>query len=192
MLALCQLSQQQVQEVYQNHLITDFVPEEQKPLEVILRLMEQNRYICYGLFEEDAMTGYAFFAGNGDSDYILIDYFAICKGNRSKGYGSKFIKLIKQELSMYHGIIFEVESGKSAKDEEELSNCQRRLAFYHRCGLKKTNVKVNLFGVDMVVLYLPINDRPSDQRIYDKLNRIYDVLFGEKLHKQQVVTSFEM
>lgn len=191
MIKVKRLEKEFVTQVYEQQLIKDFVPEELKPIDTLLNLMEQDLYWCYGLFEDETFVAYAFFSRSANYQDILIDYFAVCSGKRNKGYGGIFLTLLQKELSEVNSILFEVESGKSAKDEDEKIICQKRLAFYRRNGLKDTKLHVSLFGIDMNVLYLPIQKEPTESEIEETLDAIYDILFGQEVHLEHVLVSKE-
>lgn len=175
--------------VYEERLVIDFPPEELKPIRVITSLMKRGLYLCYGLFDEGEMVAYAFFACMEGYRDILIDYLAVSAVSRGKGYGSQFLALMKEELKDYDSIIFEVESGKSAKTYEEVELCQKRLAFYRKNGLIDTALNLSLFGIDMKLLYLPLKKEPSDEEMKEVLDLIYDEFYGVELHKENVIIS---
>lgn len=189
MLYIKRLDKEFVTTIYKEHLINDFIPEEQKPLDWITNLMEKELYFCYGLFDEERFVAYAFFSKAVGEKNILIDYFCVCKEYRSCGYGSKFLELLKNELIEYDSIIFEVESGRDVINEQERITCQRRLAFYHRNGLKESKLHVSLYGVDLIIMYLSLQQAPTDDTLEIALDAIYDALFGEEIHRKHVIVS---
>ncbi len=187
LLEMKRLELDELVKVYEERLILDFPPEELKPLSVLTSLMQRGLYLCYGLFDEGEMVAYAFFMRVEGYRDILIDYLAVSAKSRGKGYGSRFLTLMKEELMEFDSIIFEVESGKSANTSEEVEICQKRLEFYKKNGLQDTSLRVSLFGIDMKLLYLPLRNAPSDQGIKDVLDFIYDEFFGVELHKEKVI-----
>lgn len=189
MLYVKRLEKEIVATIYKEHLIKDFIPEEQKPLESIINLMQEELYICYGLFHEERFIAYAFFSKAIGEKNILIDYLSVCNKYRNCGYGSKFLHLLKKELTEYDSIIFEVESGRDASNEQERIICQRRLAFYRRNGLKDSNLHVSLYGVDLLIMYLALQKNPSDDTLEVALDAIYDTLFGKEIHRKHVIVS---
>lgn len=180
------LDEEEISKAYEEHLKHDFPPVELKPLSLILSLKKQGVYCCYGLYDNGEFVAYAFFAKPETVDYLLLDYLAVCKNHRSKQYGSKFLKLLQNELKDYQGILFEVESGADAKTEKERKICERRIAFYLRNGLIKTKINIKLFGVDMILLYLEIKGTPSDKTLSEALDHIYDLVFGEETHRREI------
>ena len=187
---LKRLDIESVERVYEERLTVDFPPEELKPLSVITTLMRRGLYICYGMFDEGVMVAYAFFVKMDGYRDILIDYLAVSEMARGKGYGSQFIDLMKEELKEFDSIVFEVESGKSAKTCEGVEVCQKRLAFYRKNGLQDSSLRLSLFGIDMRVLYLPLSNAPSDEAIKEVLELIYDEFYGVEIHKEKVIISY--
>ncbi len=174
-------------DVYEQHLIYDFPPDEQKPLAVIAELIERGRYLAYGMFDRDELVAYAFFATVPGSRDILIDYLAVCAKFRANGYGALCIRLMRDEFADYDSILFEVESGRSARDREEWKTCQRRLSFYRKNGLDCSNVRMLLFRVDMVVLYLSLRRPPDDKQIKLVLDQAYDDFFPNPRQREKIV-----
>lgn len=185
------LEEEEIRNVYQNHFLKDFPFEEQKPLELILNGYRKKTYLCYGLFENTILVAYAFFACGSDHNCILLDYLAVCKEQRSKGYGGEFLKRLMQTIPKnYDGILFEVESGRSAKSKEELQTCKRRIAFYLKHGLHFTKLSVSLYGVDLVVMYLPIIKERTEEQLYADLSEIYQYLYTKKQREEKVKIRF--
>ena len=58
---------------YDTELTRTFVPQECKPLIDIFRLIEENRYEIWGLFEESTLLRYACLWKSPDMDLVLLD-----------------------------------------------------------------------------------------------------------------------
>lgn len=186
MLSIKQLNLQQIKEVHQSYLVNDFPKEEQKPYELIESLVNKSVYICYGLYNEETLVAYAFFCKDTDSNCILLDFLAVLGEYRSYGYGSKFLMQMKQELTEYDGIIFEVESGMSAKNADDKLNCDRRIEFYHRNGVRDTNNYCLFFGVDMIIMYMPLQKDFDDDTIGEALDHIYHIMYTEEVYSANI------
>ena len=187
MLSMKQLNMQQIKEVHQCYLVHDFPIEEQKPLEFIESLVNKKVYICYGLYKEENLVAYAFFCKGTESNCILLDFLAVVKEYRSDGYGSKFLKMMQETLTDYDGIIFEVESGKSAKNSEEQIVCERRIDFYHRNGVRDTDNYCLYFGVDMIIMYMTLVRELDDDTIDKNLDNIYHTMFTPEIYSANVI-----
>ncbi|STZ27201.1 hypothetical protein [Myroides odoratus] len=85
-----------------------------------------------------------------------MDYFAVTQeAGRGKGIGSLFIQKLISLLSA-KVIILECEIPEEATDSEEKEIRQKRIAFYERNGAILTTEKIQVFGVNFQLLYLPI------------------------------------
>lgn len=186
MLSIKQLNLLEIQDVYNKYLVNDFPKEEQKPLSLIQDLIHKNAYVCYGLYEDETLVSYAFFGKDTSSSSILLDFLAVVDEYRSFGYGSKFLSLIKKELKGYDGIIFEVESGESAADEEAKAICERRIEFYHRNGVRSTTNYCFFFGVDMVIMFMPLMNDLEDDKIGETLDQIYHVMYTKDVYEKNI------
>jgi len=56
-----ELTEQEMTEIYQSHLVEDFPAGEVKPLAHMLEGRKKGQYEAYGLFEKDTLKGYAYF-----------------------------------------------------------------------------------------------------------------------------------
>ena len=90
-----ELTEQEMTEIYQSHLVEDFPAGEVKPLAHMLEGRKKGQYEAYGLFEKDTLKGYAYFIKNSTQPAALLDYFAIVRGLRSAGYGSLVLKKLQ-------------------------------------------------------------------------------------------------
>ena len=147
---LQRLNEDQITELYKEHMVIDFPKAELKPLKMILKSLEEGFYDCFGLFEEDKMVGYTFMV-KLDNSY-LIDYIAIFPELRNKGIGANLITLIDDYLETADRIIGEVEDPVYTDDEAQKELQTRRLNFYLRNNCKDTNLRVECFGVHYIVL----------------------------------------
>ena len=106
-----ELTEQEMTEIYQSHLVEDFPAGEVKPLAHMLEGRKKGQYEAYGLFEKDTLKGYAYFIKNSTQPAALLDYFAIVRGLRSAGYGSLFLKKLQAMcIEQQKQLILEVEN----------------------------------------------------------------------------------
>ena len=106
-----ELTEQEMTEIYQSHLVEDFPAGEVKPLAHMLEGRKKGQYEAYGLFEKDTLKGYAYFIKNSTQPIALLDYFAIVRGLRSAGYGSLFLKKLQAMcIEQQKQLILEVEN----------------------------------------------------------------------------------
>ena len=64
----------QIQEIYDNYLVNDFIVDEVKPFDEIKRMYLDNKYEGYAYYDDNVLIAYAFIAF--DDDIALLDYFA--------------------------------------------------------------------------------------------------------------------
>lgn len=177
--------------IYKTHLPRDFHAQEIKPLDEVSRLVEAGLYHGYGLYDGDELVAYAFLCHPLRGECLLLDFYAVRPAYRDKGYGTLFIKLLKEAFSrIAAGIMIEVESPESALDDAERNRCERRIAFYKRCGMRETGIETALSGSTYFVMYLPCNEDTNDSRILSELTDIYADLFCEDIygHKLRAVS----
>lgn len=178
------LSSDEVSAIYHDHAVYDFPKAELKPLSTLIRLMKTGDYLCYGLFEENELRAYAFFAKNGA--FLLLDYYAVCRGYRSSGYGGRFLARLHDNCRGIQGIILEVEAPDCAEDEGELSIRTRRIAFYQRCGVRKTALTSFLFGVEYDIMYFPCEGECPDEQLRGELLDIYRKMISSEAFRSNL------
>lgn len=185
-MVLKSLTEIQMQEIYETHMVHDFPLNELKPFEYISKLLNEELYFAYGLYENDKLFAYAFLCRTIDGKYLLLDYLAVCKNTRNKGFGSICLSLLKEECQDYHGIFIEVENVAYASSEEERSIRNRRILFYERNDAVRTNLSCKLFGVDMQIMLLDIKENQEETALYEELNTVYLAMFGPKIYSEKV------
>ncbi len=184
MLSYRLLTNEQVADIYHNHMKQDFPPAEVKPLLLIQQLIKRGVYKPYGWYDEaENLIAYSFFVQAPEGNILLMDYFAVCRAYRNSGYGSQCLALMKTLWQGIGGILAEVEDpAKSSSAEEEYTRT-RRVAFYQRNGMRPTAVHSVLFGVPYILHYLPVENDYTDAEIYNALDAIYRTLFPFPVYK---------
>ncbi len=175
-----------IETIYNTRMKKDFIAEELKPLDSIIRSWKSGAYVCYGFFDCDEIVGYAFFVRNGN-DYLL-DYFAIAEQCRDKGYGSIFLRQLAEHFQSAGSIIVEVEDPEKAEDDITRKQRKRRLEFYLRNGYQKTEVTSTVFGVNYRILEIPTSVKHDT----NELRTIYREIYRSILPAQFFLTQFQV
>ena len=126
---------------------TAFPSSERKPFKRILQMQKLGKTDIWYLSHNGKFVGMA--STVNSPDIIMIDYFAIDKRLRGKGFGTL---AFGELLSRYHdkGVFVEIEAVRD--DAENASERVRRREFYRRCGLMDFGTSAEVFGVDMELL----------------------------------------
>lgn len=172
------LTKAQVEDIYKNKMIEDFPKAEIKPLEVILKAIDNDIYEPLGLFDDDRIIGYTFLAKLG-SNY-LVDYLAVYANSRNSGAGSCMVQLLADYLKDAENIIGEVENPDYATDAPSKDIQTRRLNFYFRNGCTDTGLRVKCFGVPFRILR--VGERQSEN--HDELWEMYQEFYRRVLPKE--------
>lgn len=176
------LSTEEMREIYNKHMISDFPKSELPPLNVLEERRERDIYDCLGLFENGELKAYAFFVLNRERKYLLLDFLAVCQEGRGGGYGSHFLQLMREYYKDQNGILLECESERASQDEKEWQMRHRRIHFYEKNGCIVTKTKCMLFGVEMDILYLPIQEKDCDSE--EEINQIYRLIVSDEKRNQ--------
>ena len=193
---LRRLSVEQIVELYDRHLKYDFPEDELKPIGRITDMYDRGVYFAAGMYdEENVLRAYAYFVHDAVEMTVLLDYFAVVRGNRDKGYGSKFWENAGAFLKEYDidRLYLETENIDFAKDDEDMNTRIRRIAFYKKNGLTMTDVRSMLFGVNYNIMMLELNKDNDATGISDtdtvrqQLKNIYNIMFEEEKFKDKVI-----
>lgn len=120
---------------------------ERKPFSMILSMQKKGKTDLWYVVSGGRFVGMG--ATINSNNLILLDYFAISKKCRGKGYGSKILKKLRD---LYPGKGFFLEIEKVYENAENYRERHRRKQFYLNAGMKELGTDVKLFGVDMELL----------------------------------------
>ncbi|MFT3704065.1 MAG: GNAT family N-acetyltransferase [Agriterribacter sp.] len=102
-----------------------FPPNERRPWNEQLTLIETGRLLAETISIDEAFTGFIFYWKL--TDFVFIEHFSIADSNRGKGIGSKIIQLLADR---FHTIVLE------AEPQETNADAARRIQFYIRSGFE--------------------------------------------------------
>ncbi|MDE7017305.1 MAG: hypothetical protein K2P65_06960 [Lachnospiraceae bacterium] len=177
------LTLEEARAVYNAHAQHDFPDNELKPFSLIEKLWNNGCYKGCGFYEKGTglLCAYAFTMADQDTNMLLLDYFAVCKEMREKGYGSMAISLLKQDYTMWDGMIFEVEDDDTAIAEEERHIRKRRIAFYEKNGVVMTKGRSEAFGVDYKLMVMALGSEAAGDRLEEKITSVYKKMLPQKV-----------
>lgn len=149
-----------------------FPRSEKKPLWLIRRAARLGFGENYAIIDDNNLIGLAFLLRN--DGITLLDYFAIEKSFRGKGYGSRALALLIEKFKDTP-LVLEIEDPDAPCDNREQRT--RRAQFYASCGMKMMDFRVSLFGVDMRIL------TSGDTITYKQYFNLLYTVFGEHFAK---------
>ena len=171
---------EQLQYAYRTDLAAAFPRAELKPLESMETMWAQGRYRPYCLFDGGEIVGEAFL-WTGHDGWAILDYLCVAASRRNDGLGAEILRLLP--LTEPDTVIFgEAEDPVYAPDP---AMAERRLAFYHRCGLRTAEYDTEMFGVRYKTLYLYRNEVDS-QELMKEHYYIYESSFRPDLFARYV------
>lgn len=167
---LKKLSVFKVIKVYRKYLVNDFPRNERRPLSIIIKLMMQHQYICYGYYKNQELIGYTLLYKH--ENLYLVDYLAVIEKYRSQSFGTQ---ILKELLNKYQNepLLFEVEDPSIESNLEK----EKRMHFYLKQDLKILDTKVYLFYVHYVLLS---NTKISKEQLESLYKALYPNTFYEK------------
>lgn len=176
----------QIREIYNEHLCNDFPENELTPWVYMKTMVKKGEYVCYGLFAESSLLGYAFFIKQKihEKQVFLFDYFAIVKPHRDEGFGSRFLKLLNASFKDADCVIGEVEDPEAAEDAAEREQRERRIRFYEQNGFQVTNAKAVFRGVTYRLAEAPAGTPHAPEALQQIYAEIYRQLAPAVFLKQ--------
>ncbi|MEE0777016.1 MAG: N-acetyltransferase [Bacillota bacterium] len=181
------LDTETINHVYHQEMVYDFPAAELKPLSLIFELSELGEYLCLGLYQKETLCGYAYFCCSQDAPWMLLDYLSILRPFRNQGLGAVFLKLLQKDYSnLAQGIVLEVESPLHAADDTDRELRGRRIGFYLRNGLRKTNIISSLKKVDYQIMYLPLEEEGDvdDEILMKQVATLYRVMYPQPMYDE--------
>lgn len=169
------LNKENIEYIYNKYMISDFPPDELKPLGHLLRMVEEGLCTYYALYEGGEVLSY--FGLCKTAGYALVDYLAVNPAKRGQGVGSATLELLKEAADGNY-IIIECEDVSATDDPAEKEIRRRRIAFYTRAGFRLTDIKARIFGVDYVLLVFP-KDTPDVKMGYET---VYRAMLTDKMY----------
>ena len=181
------LTREEITDTYNKHLKNDFPKDELKPLSRILFSLDKEQYICYGIFNNETLCGYAYFASiiEDGKIYYLLDYFATVEEFRGQGIGSEFLKLLYDKVSDVEMVLCEAETPDDTTGDE-YNIRKRRIAFYLNNNFIDTGVTASAFGVDFVLLELDIGKEHTKDDIRNYYSKLYRSFLPEKMYNKYI------
>lgn len=163
------LTEEELTKTYHTYMKQDFPASELKPLNHILRSMEEGFGFTLGIYGEEELEGYAVFILCEETRCALLDYFAILKDKRGGGLRHCAFALMetymKENLPWIEALYIESERVSAAEDEKQRRIRERRIAFYLSCGCEMTALRSVLFGVEYSVLYKPFGKHTREEGV---------------------------
>ena len=126
---------------------TAFPRSERKPFSIITMMQAQGKTDIWYARENGRFLGFA--TTINDENLILLDYLAIRKSARGKGYGTDFIYKM---YDIYQGKGFFVEIELVDESAENYEERLKRKQFYLACGMEDLHVAASVFRVPMELL----------------------------------------
>ena len=146
-----------------------FPPEEQEPIERLLKLAENPMVNFWAYYDEDVFCGMTYVVESEDTLFGL--YLAIPKEFQSKGYGTYIINDTREAFNGKDLVIHVEDPHQEVSNQEQR---RRRIKLYEKLGFKDTGYRIN--GGD-TVFWLMSTAENFDISTYMKL--MHDYSYGE-------------
>ncbi len=139
----------------------------------IIKIVDNNKIIGFMLINKIE-----------NIQYLCLDYFAILPQYQNKGYGTKDLKLLKEQCGDYNGVYVEVERVRNDNTGEDKIKI-RRAKFYENNDFYKLSFDLLLFSVEYSLYMLQTsNVKEDEEKITNDIFTIYNTIIGEKRVKK--------
>ena len=146
-----ELTREEIDFVYKEHMTRDFPPEELPPFPPALQMMDDGEGWFYGIYDGETMAAYVQLLLPGQSRFALLNYFAVLPPYRNGGLGERLLSELPVHLPDVDGILIESEFPDRAADPDM---ARRRLGFYARSGAENTYWRERIYDAWYYVLLL--------------------------------------
>lgn len=182
---ICKLSILEGKEIYYDRLLKDFPACEVKPWTKIEQFTQEGLYEMFGMWEENVLLAYGFVAMDASKKHLLMDYFAVNKDYRGKGYGQYFLAHLWKIYPKTEGMFFEVEDVEEAENGQEKILRERRIHFYEKAGLQLYPVHAKVYEAYYQLMFFPrVGKMPEIEEIVEGYKALYQMMIGaEKITK---------
>lgn len=188
---LVELTLEEREKTYNEHMLNDFHKSEVKPFNMIESLIEKERYLCYGFYEEndpDKLLGYAYFVKTNYN--ILMDYLAVTKSYRGKGYGTKFLTIIEKKFkSKFNTLLAEVENPRFALDDEDKKCREGRISFYLKNNFNVSSIETCVLKDQYKIIQLKLDKTLENIEIEEEMKNIYNIIFSSEFVKKHITVN---
>jgi len=134
-----------------------FPAEERQSYDVLFSRFQQGVNVLFVCTCQQKVCAFAFLFSLENTRFVLLDYFSVLVGLRSKGIGSNMLSFLKSELQNQKKImVLEVENPEFGEDREMK---EKRIAFYLR------NDAVLLSNVRFLLPALDLSEKPVEMKL---------------------------
>ncbi len=162
--------------------VSIFPKEERKEFKVLEDNFNKKITRFIKICENDIFVGFFIINTTEKNQYIQLDYFAILEKYQNKGYGSKAIQILAEQIKKYNGIFVEVEKIGLGKNEQDNQLRERRVKFYENLGFKKLNFDLKWYGSLILSVYLLSTaiHKDNENEILKNMFNIYNAAHGKE------------
>ena len=180
-----------VEALYENHMKSDFPPDERPPRKFLAKQVESG--FLKAQVMTDGQEDYAYVLAATGGDYVLYTHLAVFPQHRGGGFGSKLLELLNHSYASTRVQLVEVENPAVAKNPEEKKLQERRIVFYQRGGYRLVpGIHYVLYGVDMLLMTHTQDDSaPPPREVADTLRTLYYSQMKEKDRHHLILTVTE-
>ena len=139
----------QIRKDVQRLYVSAFPREERPPVNMFFNTVKLPNDDLFGFYENETFIGFANVILYKDICYLF--FFAITQENRSKGYGTKILQILKE---MYKDKVLTLCYEEIDGKYKDIELRKRRKNFYYRNGFKDNEMKTCEYGVDYETCYI--------------------------------------
>lgn len=176
---LKRLNNEDVVNLYNNHIEHDFPKSERQPCSSLLESIEAGVQDALIYLENGVEMAYCIVAKIGE--YFLIPLLAVFEEYRGCGIGSKMIAELKEYYTCNLGVIVEVEKPENAENDAERRLRERRISFYERAGFMIfRDIDYCIWGIPFYLMVYGKKKMPVAEELVNQMKMIY----GKLLHSE--------
>ena len=163
----------QIRKDVQKLYVSAFPREERPPVNMFFNTVKLPNDDLFGFYENETFIGFANVILYKDICYLF--FFAITQENRSKGYGTKILQILKE---MYKDKVLTLCYEEIDGKYKDIELRKRRKNFYYRNGFKDNEMKTCEYGVNYETCYIG-----SHKVNFEDYLGLYKSVFGKRVNK---------
>ncbi len=173
---LIKLKDDEILTHYLNYVKLDFQKNETQSAKSISKYIALNIALMYLYKVGSDIVGWAFLTVDKKFKLAFLQYLAIFKTFRNKGYGGEFLLNLKNKLKNYNGIFLDCEAVEINNPVQE-----KRQQFYSNNGFIKSDLETICWDVHYNYFYIPIkNNNIKSDDLFDSLTKTFLIKHNKK------------
>ncbi len=173
----------EIEKIYNDLILENFPKNEIKPLKNIINMFKDGCYFVLVCVIDDCLAGAALVASYKEGESYLLDYLVVDSKYRNMQIGSTLLNSVVEEYTLGKLLLIETETIRSAKNDAQIKQRNKRNSFYSRSNCKMSDIITNIFGAEYNIWYVNL----TNQDLLDELQKLYHYMVPDSMYEKNVI-----